>query len=314
MNMRNIQIFIKKLWYHQTMYEKVELVIMKTIDVILPVYNQFESIKKTMYAFSKQNVLLDMFNIIIVDDGSLDELLFQTWDDFFYKYGIKGKIIHQNNKGRAAARNAGIKFSKSDIIIFCDADRLPKPNFIEQHLLLHSSGCEIVIGASYDYFGLSTQINEDYINWSAIYKYSRLPQYFKRISAIYNEKGETYSSLSWLSFLVGNSSIQRKLINDIGGFDEDFVNWGFEHFELAYRLFEKGHKFTLNKLAASYHIPHARSDKFYENAIINSANLFSKKHPSIDRDVLINFIKGKIDIINAEKTLFKCEKSDFVML
>ena len=76
-----------------------------------------------------------------------------------------------------------------------------------------------------------------------MYKYSRLPQYFKQISSIYNEHGRTKSNLMWLSFLVGNSSIKRDIIEEVGGFDETFIDWGFEHFELAYRLFNKGYNF-----------------------------------------------------------------------
>ena len=124
---------------------------MIVISIIIPVYNQYRSLVKVLNAFNMQTIGTDRCEFLIVDDGSTDELR-----DLSYIEDARNltyKIIHQKNKGRAAARNVGIQESRGDIIVFCDADRFPNPNFIMQHLEFHQNEVDIVIGASYDYFG-----------------------------------------------------------------------------------------------------------------------------------------------------------------
>jgi len=280
------------------------------VDIIIPVYNQLVPLNTVIYAFSLQNVDKDIFKLIIVDDGSSDELSSKSWTEYGKKYGLNGEIIHQPNKGRAAARNTGVSVSNSEVIIFCDADRFPKQDFIEQHLKSHHNGADIVVGASFDYFGKAGYVVDDHIDWNAVYRYSRLTSYFKKISSIYDEQGQTTSRLAWLSFLVGNSSIKRSIICEVGGFDESFVEWGFEHFELAYRLFCKGHRFMLNMEASNYHIPHPRTENFYSIAIAKNADLICKKHPEINKQILEDFVSGKIGIDLAEKSIYMEDYGD----
>lgn len=207
------------------------------ISIIIPVYNQYSSLVIVLKAFCMQSINIDKFEFVIVNDGSTDNIRDLSYIECVGN--LKHKIIHQRNKGRAAARNAGIRESKGDIIIFCDADRFPNPDFIKQHLEFHQKKeADIVIGASYDYFGKKLCMDDD-IHWSTIDRFSRAPLYFKKIASLYDAKGYTSSNISWLSFLAGNASIRRNIIEDIGGFDENFMEWGFEHFDLAYRLYSR---------------------------------------------------------------------------
>lgn len=278
------------------------------VSVIIPVYNQYSSLLKVLNAFCMQTVNMNNVELIIVDDGSTDKLSEKFNVNSIESNMINYKIIHQYNQGRAAARNTGVKNSVGDIIIFCDADRIPKDNFIEQHLKFHQRGENIVVGASYDYFGKNEYISENGVNWDAVNKFSRIPYYLKTISAIYDEKGYSESKIVWLSFLVGNASVKREVIESMNGFDEEFKEWGFEHFELAYRMWSRRYKFSLNRQAINYHIPHARAERFYIHAIEKSAELMVNKHPEINRNVLTQFVNGKIDISLAEETMYEGEQ------
>ena len=249
-------------------------------SVVIPVYNQYDSLIKVLNGFSKQTISKDLFEIVLIDDGSDDELkskgffLAEKFNDITIKY------IRQKNSGRAVARNIGIRNSDSNLVIFCDADRYPAVNYVEQHILSHESMTDIVIGLSLDYFGKVTELGGD--NWDQINKFSRVPPYTKKINCIYNEDGITKSELAWISFLVGNSSVDRKLLLEVGGFDERFTEWGVEHFELALRLSEKKCRFVLKTAIRSYHIPHARLNNFYENRLNDSLLLLKRIHDKVD--------------------------------
>ena len=60
------------------------------------------------------------FEVIFIDDGSPDNCPL-ICDNLSKKYSFM-KVIHQNNAGVSAARNAGILQANNDIICFLDAD------------------------------------------------------------------------------------------------------------------------------------------------------------------------------------------------
>lgn len=254
-------------------------------SVVIPVYNQFNSLLYVLKGFSEQSISSEMYNIIIINDGSTDELSKEDSFSLSQKFNLNIKLIHQSNLGRAASRNSGIIASDSEIIIFCDGDRIPNYDFIKGHVEGQMNNHDILIGFPYDFFGNKKLLDAYSYNWYEIHRYSRLPSYFKKIIKIY-DNSTTNSEIAWLSFLVGNSSVKRDILIQAGGFDESFKDWGFEHFELAYRLYKGGHNFFLNKESNSYHIPHSRPTNFYTKLIPQNISKLIQLHEEINADLL----------------------------
>jgi glycosyltransferase involved in cell wall biosynthesis len=91
---------------------------MPFFSVIIPLYNKESYIENTIKSVLNQT--FQDFEIIIIDDGSTDnsnQIAAQ-----FQDYRIK--IIKQENKGVAFARNSGIFNAKSEHIALLDADDL----------------------------------------------------------------------------------------------------------------------------------------------------------------------------------------------
>ena len=176
-------------------------------SVIIPVYNQLESLKKVLNGFANQDIPMDKFEVVVVDDGSSDGLENIDYVKCFTEVNLSIKLIHQKRSGRASARNVGGREAEGDILIFCDADRVPDRSFVRQHMIMHSENNLIVIGSAYDYFGVSKNISEGNICWEQVKRLSKLSSYYKKVSRMYNIQGEAQSTFVWLSFLVGNSSM-----------------------------------------------------------------------------------------------------------
>ena len=264
---------------------------MSSIDasIIIPVYNQYNSLKYVLKGFSKQNYDIDKFEIIIVDDGSTDLLINESGNSLSKINGLNVQVIRQENRGRSAARNIGVKNANSEYLIFCDGDRIPHINFVYEHIKSCNNLSCVTVGAAYDFFGKLDCFDNNEMDWFYVKQMSRIPLYYKKIYSKHQNKDELFQKHMWLSFLIGNSSINKQLFEFVGGFDENIKQWGFEHFELGYRLFKSKAFFSLNDKAISFHIPHVRPKGFYEEHIIASIKYLCQKHSNIDALYLYDF-------------------------
>ena len=101
---------------------------MKKVSVIVPIYNVEKYIAATVQSILSQTY--HNFEIIIVDDESPDQSveICQRFAD------SRIKIIHQKNRGLAAARNAGIRHAQGEYIGFLDGDDIWLPEKLVKHV------------------------------------------------------------------------------------------------------------------------------------------------------------------------------------
>jgi glycosyltransferase involved in cell wall biosynthesis len=275
----------------------------KCVSVIIPIYNQNTSLNVTLNLFNWQTYQNDLFEVIVVDDGSdfpAEEYIRGCNKEFNYSI----KFIRQSNKGRANARNTGIHNAQGEVLIFNDADRFPHCNFISKHMehFSENDNPKVVIGCSYDYFG-SHNHPEKILNLSLsdIHKMARKPVFYSNITALFNENKYAESPIRWISFLVGNSSVKKADVARVGYFDDYFSIWGAEHFDLAIRMVEKNYAFYLCDVAINYHIPHKREANFYKSNIESSVKLLVEKYNNKKYFYLKNFLFGDISLQELEK-------------
>jgi glycosyltransferase involved in cell wall biosynthesis len=87
----------------------------KPVSVIIPTYNRLSFLQKAVDSVLAQTY--SNFELIIVDDGSEDNT-----PGLFADYDPAIVYLRQENKGPAAARNAGVKAAQYDLIAFLDSD------------------------------------------------------------------------------------------------------------------------------------------------------------------------------------------------
>ena len=100
-----------------------------SVSIITPYYNAGKHFEQTFNCVMNQT--FPWFEWIIVDDGSTDKPSLDTLERLS-KQDTRIRVLHQSNQRQAAARNAAIKHSTTDIIIPLDADDLISPPFIEE--------------------------------------------------------------------------------------------------------------------------------------------------------------------------------------
>lgn len=94
-----------------------------TVSVIVPTYNRAAYIAAAVESAIAQTRRPD--EILVVDDGSTDGT-----EELLRQFGPPVRVIRQDNRGRSAARNAGLQAAQGDAVIFLDSDDVLVPECI----------------------------------------------------------------------------------------------------------------------------------------------------------------------------------------
>lgn len=94
------------------------------ISIIIPLYNKEKTILRCLNSVLGQTY--KEFEVIIVDDGSVDNGVFIIENSISDK---RVKIIKQKNGGVSKARNTGAKAANGNWLVFLDADDYWLPDF-----------------------------------------------------------------------------------------------------------------------------------------------------------------------------------------
>ena len=234
------------------------------ISVIVPTFNRRELVRRALDALFVQSLPPSRFEIIVVVDGSTDgtaEALSSL------RPACRFRVIEQENRGLAGARNTGFRAAESNLLLFLDDDMLCEPGLAAAHVAAHRAGVRM---AGFGAIFLSPDSRP-----------SLAAECFNReIGASHlQHKSFPGAPLHQVEAVFSNSSIPRALLAEAGGFDESFRMR--EDLELAVRLFRSG-------VQARY-LPEAVARQFYDKssadlirdseAFAVADTMFARKHP-----------------------------------
>ncbi|MDR2073876.1 MAG: glycosyltransferase [Oscillospiraceae bacterium] len=178
------------------------------VSLIIPVYNVEKYLRKALV--SVENQTFKDFKVIIVNDGSTDG----SYDiiEEFTSRNSNFLVINQPNRGVGAARNAGIKASRSKYISFMDSDDFLEPDFLKKMY---------VTALKYDSDIVCCNFNFYYpkINTKVCWPFMAVPGVYSSDIAL----KKITSCISMLSF-AWNKFFKREL----------FVKNGIEFFDMYY--------------------------------------------------------------------------------
>ena len=104
----------------------------KRISFIVPVYNAAQYIRRCVETIYMQDLSLDDFEIILIDDGSLDDS--KNIIDEIARENNNVTAVSQENGGAAASRNKGLDLASGAYVCFVDADDFLIPHTIHNVL------------------------------------------------------------------------------------------------------------------------------------------------------------------------------------
>ncbi len=195
------------------------------VSVVVPVFKGGETLKDCLDSVFSSSY--KHFEVIVVDDCSMDDTA-----DIAQKYDCQ-IIKLQKNKGVANARNVGVEYAKSDLIVFVDADVMIYPDTLKEMVEKYKSEQgRVIIGASQ---------SKKYLANTFGAKFNALKDYYA-VGWKQNETKRRYYHLQTPCCLI-----EKTAFNSVGGFNTKYKSVGIEDFELGYRLTKKGYKMICYK-------------------------------------------------------------------
>lgn len=211
------------------------------VTVVIPYYEAPEALDLTLAALERQTYPRELFEVVIVDDGSRIPL--QTPGSS----PLAIRVFHQQDLGfgAARARNLGARMANHPILVFLDCDMLPEGGWLSAHARRHHTASDLLT------LGFRAHVSTDGIEASTIRSHRGA------LSELLG--GRTIDRPEWIEFHMartdeltsgaddifrvvtsGNLGVSRRFFEQMGGFDESFDRWGMEDTEFGYRSYTLG--------------------------------------------------------------------------
>ena len=197
-------------------------------SVVIPTFNELPRLLECLHGLEQQRYPRDQFEIVVVDDGSTDGTA-ESLRDFKRKTTLQLTCLSQENRGPAAARNAGIAVAKGELIASLDSDCVPEPDWLAEFLKGFSEERIAGVGGVC-HLRPPTMVNRYLMHY--------------RIFQPKVRQGRV------VYIVTGNCCFRRNALVEVGGFNECIRKPGGEEPELCHRLLTKGYELKFNPRCA----------------------------------------------------------------
>ena len=216
----------------------------RTVSVVVVHHDQERQLTRTLTALARQRYPRDRVEVIVVDDGS------RRAPDV--PEGVR--LLRQERDGarRAAARNRGARAGRGEILCFLDADTAPEPEYLERLARLPSLTPEAVVVGRRRHARLDAVDPAAEIATAGPAHELPAPTWLHdgyvatRDLREAGPRGFRYV----ISAVLGCT---RWFFDELGGFDEEFVEYGGEDWEWAHRAWLSGALFAHVPDAVAWH-------------------------------------------------------------
>ena len=198
-----------------------------SVSIVIPTANRRDSVLQTVGTALKQNFPASNFEIIVVLDGP-DQATFKALRNLDASPRLR-LVELLTNRGPSAARNAGWREAKSELVLFLDDDMICSPRLVSEHVRAHAE----------------LKGKRESVGLGAIYVAPNQPpslaaeSFIRGLGSVYlrhrDHPAEPWPENVW-SF--ANTSVSRKVLESVGGFDERLRKR--EDGELGVRLLHAG--------------------------------------------------------------------------
>lgn len=198
------------------------------VSVVVPSRGGVNRLPVLLDALSRQQID-DEWEVVVVLDGDIDDsagLLARRAATLPIRV-----VTFEANRGRSAALNAGFEAAGGDVLIRCDDDLVPAPDYLARHTAGHGGQSVGIIGLYRNVYPETT--------------YARV--YGRDWDRRFRRDGYQVAPDETWRYWAGNVSVSRHTWNRVGPYDVSFRAYGWEDVDWGYRLHQSGVPVVLDR-------------------------------------------------------------------
>ena len=211
------------------------------VSVVVPVYNGESTIADVLRCISKLNYPDDRLEVIVVDDGSVDETVRIVKE-------YPAKLIRKEHSGYPSTMNAGAKVAKGEIVVIIDSDIYLDEDWLKT-VVEEFDDSKVGIVSGY----IATKPTAGF--WARVVGFESEDRYDRMKSG-------------YVDFITSASTAYRREVFEEVSFFNEALRRGSDE-DLAQKALGAGWKIVLQKDAVCYHewVPSLR--KYFKNQVLN---------------------------------------------
>jgi len=209
------------------------------VSIIIPAHNEEATIGKCLASLENLDYPSDNLELILINDGSTDGTK-KIMESFVQSSRFHCTYLETEGVGAPKARNVGLTHAKGDYVAFTDADCVVERKWLKN--LIKNFGVAEIVGVG----GPNITPDDD----------TEFAKCVGTVLTFLSKPGSRYASnpdkpMEIFHNPTCNVVYRKKVIEEVGGFNENLVNCEAE--ELDYRIRERGYKLLYTPDARVYH-------------------------------------------------------------
>lgn len=192
---------------------------MTLASLVIPSRGGAERLPRLLTALAAQDDR--EWEAIVVIDGDIDDSEAVVAK---YSHLPVRALVFPENRGRVAALNAGFSSPAGDVLIRCDDDMEPAPQYVREHKAAHA-------GAPCGAVGLPINISAPTSYWT---------KYGEHVDGSFRQDAYLAPQARTWRYWGGNVSVSREVYETVGEYSTDYRAYGFEDVDYGYRIHQAG--------------------------------------------------------------------------
>lgn len=193
------------------------------VSVVISAYQKAQFLPRTLQSVLDQT--LQDFEIIVVDDGSIDDT--RAVVESFAKNDSRIVYIYQQNQGPGSARNTGIRASQAELIALLDGDDAWLPDKLEHQIRVMAAFPNIDLLLTNSQFVSTLESKQPVYRTNFYHKYVLThfsPRPLEGFDGVYLIGEDDFPAriVRKCVFLPTTAMFRKHAWAEIGGFNEEF--------------------------------------------------------------------------------------------